>query len=841
MNTERLGELTMNELPIQRVLPELLDKLRTGTSAVLVAEPGAGKTTQVPLAFLNEPWLSGRKIIMLEPRRLAARSAAEYMSRILGESIGGTVGYRVRMDSRISQHTKIEVVTEGILSRMLQCDPELEEVGMIIFDEFHERNLQGDLGLALALESKSVLREDLRILVMSATLEAEPVADLLGDAPVVECPGRQFPVETFYRPQPAGMKLEQQMAAVIREAAAAHPGDVLAFLPGAGEIRRLQAELERGGIQADGVIRPLYGQLPQLEQDAAVRPDPGNRRKIILATSIAETSLTIDGVRIVVDSGLMRTQLFSARTGMPYLATDRVSRASADQRRGRAGRTAPGAAYRLWGAEVQDHLRPRNQPEILATDLAPLALELAAWGVRNPRELQFLDPPPDAAFERGREVLRRLGAVDPDGMITARGKQMAELGMHPRLAAMMLQAKEMGQGGLGAAIAALLQERDMMRGNALERDADIRTRIEAVFLWEQQSTAAEHTDVAALKRIVQESRRIRKQLGIPAGENPDMGKIGLLLSFAYPDRIGQSRGDGKFLLASGRGVELPRAQLLSRSSFLTAAEVDDQKGAEGKILLASPLSIQDLLQYHADEIEEALIVEWDSSLGGVKARNQVNLGAITLRESPAVKPDPERIASALLAGIRAEGIEMLPWSKPSRQLRQRLQLMHLADPTWPDMTEQALLVTLEQWLLPYLHGMKSRADLQKLQLASVLDQMLGWDRRSRLDREIPTHYTVPSGSRIAIDYSDPLQPVLAVKLQEMFGLHETPRIGHGKIPLTLHLLSPAQRPVQITSDLANFWQSGYFEVKKELKGRYPKHYWPDDPLEAIPTRRTRPQ
>ncbi|GIP27245.1 ATP-dependent helicase HrpB [Paenibacillus sp. J23TS9] len=831
----------MNELPIQRVLPELIERLRSDTSAVLIAEPGAGKTTQVPLAFLNESWLHGRKIIMLEPRRLAARAAAEYMSKMLGEQTGETVGYRVRMDSKTGKNTRIEVVTEGILTRMLQNDPELEGVGMIIFDEFHERNLQGDVGLALALESRSVLREDLRILVMSATLEAEPVATLLGHASVVNCPGRQFPVETIYTPPANGQKLEQHLAAVIREAAAAHPGDILVFLPGAGEIRRLHAELDRAVLPSGYVVRPLYGQLPQNEQDAAVRPDTENRRKIILSTSIAETSLTIDGVRIVVDSGYMRTQLFSPRSGMPYLATSQVSRASADQRRGRAGRTAPGVAYRLWSHEVHDHLKQRNQPEILETDLTPLALELAAWGVQEPKSLLWLDPPPEAAFERGRELLQRLGAINLGGMITDKGKRMAEFGMHPRLAAMMLQAVGMGMGGLAASIAALLQERDIFRGSPKDKDADIRSRIEAISLWDQRGITSANTEETILKHIARESRHIRKQLGIKDGEAVDSEKCGLLLSFAYPDRIGQSRGGGKFLLTSGRGVELSGAQLLSRSSYVTVAAVDDQKGAEGKILLAAPLSIEDLQRYHQDDIEEEMIVEWDSGLSTVKARNQTSLGAIILRESQAMQPPQELVAAALLTGIRTEGLDILPWTKQAKQLRQRLQLMHMADPDWPEMTAEALLGNLEEWLLPYLYGMRSRTDLQKLQLAAILEQKLGWDKKSRLDKEIPTHITVPSGSRIAVDYSDPRQPALAVKLQEMFGLHETPRIGHGKIPLTLHLLSPAQRPVQITSDLASFWKSGYFEVRKDLKGRYPKHYWPDDPLEAIATRRTRPQ
>ncbi|GAB6989043.1 ATP-dependent helicase HrpB [Paenibacillus pini] len=833
----------MTSLPILKVLPEVIQTLQKRTAAVLIAEPGAGKTTQVPLAFLNESWLEHKKIIMLEPRRLAVRSAAQFMASSLGEKVGETVGYRVHMDTKISRHTRIEVVTEGILTRMLQSDPELAEVGLIIFDEFHERNLHADLGLALALESQSVLREDMRILIMSATLDAEPVAALLQNAPIIQCPGRQFPVETVYVPRHSDVPLEKATAAVIRQGLTEFPGDMLVFLPGVREIRQVRQEIERGGIPQGCVLRELYGQLPQSRQDEAIRPDPAGNRKIILSTSIAESSLTIDGVQIVVDSGLMRTQVFSARTGMPYLTTVPVSKASADQRKGRAGRTTKGAAYRLWSRTEHDFLRDRNTPEIIQTDLAPLALELATWGVKDPQQLKWLDCPPDAAYTRANGLLHELGALDRGGAITIEGKKMASIGMHPRLARMVLQGMAMGRSQLACMLAVLIQERDPFHKGTPGRDVDIETRMLQWINWlrnDADINQALLADESQLRRMLRESRHMEKSLGIQPDSEMDVKQCGLLLSYAYPDRIGQGRGNGKFLLTSGRRVELLQLQQLSRSSFIVAAVVDD-RGAEGRVLLAAELTEAQLYAAHVKDMEEVMQVSWDRDLQGVKARKQFKLGGIILKDSPYPNPPAEAVSTALLEGITVEGLQLLPWSKSSIQLRQRLQYMHVLNSEWPDVSDEALLATLGDWLLPYISGMRTKNDLQRLRMIDVLENRLSWEQRKQLDREVPTHLSVPSGSKIPIDYSSPEHPALAVRLQEMFGLLDTPCIGNGKIPITLHLLSPAQRPVQVTSDLASFWRTGYFEVRKDLKGRYPKHYWPDQPLEAVPTRRTRPQ
>jgi len=835
----------MHELPINDVLPQLKDQLSHHTSAVLIAEPGAGKTTRVPLALLDEPWLEGKKIMMLEPRRLAARSAAHFMATQLGERVGETVGYRVRMDSKVGKSTRIEVVTEGILTRMLQHDQELTDVGILIFDEFHERNIHGDLGLALALESQAMLREDLRILVMSATMDASVVASLLHDAPIIHCVGRQFSVDTLHVPNPAHVPVEKAMSSVIRQALTSHEGNLLAFLPGVREIRKVKRELEMMSLPDDLVIRTLYGQLPLSEQSEAIRIEADGRRKIVLATSIAETSLTIEGVRIVVDCGLMRTQVVSSRSGMSHLTTVRVSKASADQRRGRAGRTESGTCYRLWSQEEQDSLQSANTPEIMSTDLSSLALEIAVWGIQDPKELRWIDSPSDMAFGQAVDLLKGLGAVDQKGRITSHGRQMANVGMHPRMAHMILEAIPLQCGELACRLAALLQERDIFKGKRAFDDSDISTRIDQLVRWENQgmpNVDDSSLDVAAMHRIIQEIRQMQRNLNISETSTKHSDWCGILLSFAYPDRIGQGRGDGRFLLASGRGVEMSMIQPLSRSPYIVAAAVDD-RGSEGRLLLAASLTEASLYRYHQELIQETDMILWDRDLQGVKARRKSLFGVLLLQEKAYSKPPEEEVAHALLEGIKEEGLQLLPWSKVSTQLRQRLLFMHSVTPSdWPEVTDEALLATMEAWLLPSIYGMKNRNDLQRLPLNGIIEQnLLTWDQRRELDTKAPTHMTVPSGSRIAIDYSDPDQPKVAVKLQEMFGLQETPRIGGGRVPLTLHLLSPAQRPVQVTSDLASFWGGAYFEVKKDLKGRYPKHYWPDKPLEAIPTRRTRPQ
>ncbi|MEC0310366.1 ATP-dependent helicase HrpB [Paenibacillus lautus] len=835
----------MTELPIHRILPQLKMALSTGTHAVLIAEPGAGKTTQVPLAFLNESWLEGKRIIMLEPRRIAARSAASYMASSLGEAVGETIGYRVRMDSKIGQNTRIEVVTEGILTRMLQDDPELTGIGMIIFDEFHERNLQADTGLAFAMESQSVLREDLRLLVMSATLEAEPVARLLGDAPVIVSEGRAFPVSTHYVRSFSLDELHKGAANAILRALSEQQGDILVFLPGAREIRKTANELVRTGLSQDVVIRELYSALPAEKQDEAIRRDSNGRRKIVLSTSISESSITIEGIKTVVDSGYMRTEVFSPRTGLPQLITRRLSRASADQRRGRAGRVSAGVCYRLWSEEEHRHLPESTIPAIRESDLTPLALEMAVWGTRDPEQLAWLDAPPRPALTQGQALLRQLSALDDSGSITQHGREMALLGLHPRLAHMLIRAQEIGEASLAIRIAVLLQERDIMsRGEAI-RDQDLRSRVERLLLFERQgqrSAEQDMTSEAVLQRMKQEIRKLHTQLNVAYTISGNLNFCGLLLSFAYPERIAKNRGGSGFLMRSGRGVKLVSVQPMSRAQYIVVAAVDDQ-GADGNIQLASEMDELWLDKYYYDEMEQRKEVVWDSASGSIRARQKLMLGALVIKEQAYSNPTGEEIALALLQGIRQEGLGLLQWSKPALQLRERLAFMFRHDPegNWPDVSDEGLLNQAEEWLLPYLEGLRNRNDIRRLAPGTLLEHKLSWEQKQQLQKEAPTHIRVPSGSLIPVNYSDPEQPFLAVRLQEMFGLQDTPRIAEGRVALTLHLLSPAQRPVQVTSDLSSFWRSGYFEVKKDLKGRYPKHYWPDDPMEATATHRTRPK
>ncbi|MGG4341524.1 ATP-dependent helicase HrpB [Paenibacillus lautus] len=835
----------MTELPIHRILPQLKMALSTGTHAVLIAEPGAGKTTQVPLAFLNEPWLEGKRIIMLEPRRIAARSVASYMASSLGEAVGETIGYRVRMDSKIGQNTRIEVVTEGIMTRMLQNDPELTGIGMIIFDEFHERSLQADTGLAFAMESQSVLREDLRLLVMSATLEAEPVAKLLGDAPVIVSEGRAFPVSTHYLRSFSLEELHKGAANAIMRSFAEQQGDILVFLPGAREIRRTANELLRMSLGQDVVIRELYSALPVEKQDEAIRRDSKGRRKIVLSTSIAESSITIEGIKTVIDSGYMRTEVFSPRTGLPQRITRRLSRASADQRRGRAGRVSAGVCYRLWSEEEHRHLPESTIPSIRESDLTPLALELAVWGTRDPEQLAWLDVPPRPALTQGQTLLKQLSALDDSGSITQHGREMALLGLHPRLAHMLLKAQELGETSLAIRIAVLLQDRDIMsRGEAL-RGQDMRSRVERLLAYEQdgqRSGEQDKSNEAVLQRMKQEIRKLHTQLNIAYTTSGDLNLCGLLLSFAYPDRIAKNRGGTGFLMRSGRGVKLVSVQPMSRAPYIVVAAIDDQ-GADGNIQLASEMDELWLDKYYHDEMEQHKEVVWDAASGSIRARQRQMLGALVIKEQAYSNPTGEEIALALLQGIRQEGLGLLQWSKAALQLRERLAFMFRHDPEgdWPDVSDEGLLNQAEEWLLPYLEGLRNRHDVRRLAPGTLLEHMLSWEQKQQLQKEAPTHIRVPSGSLIPVNYSDPEQPFLAVRLQEMFGLQDTPRIANGRVALTLHLLSPAQRPVQVTSDLSSFWRSGYFDVKKDLKGRYPKHYWPDDPMEATATHRTRPK
>ncbi|MBC9786090.1 ATP-dependent helicase HrpB [Heliobacterium chlorum] len=827
----------MIQFPVDSILQSLSETLQKYRNAVLVAPPGAGKTTRVPLALLEEDWLVGRKILMLEPRRLAARSAARFMAASLGESVGERVGYRVRLDSRVGPKTGIEVITEGVLTRILQADPALEDVGLVIFDEFHERSLQADLGLALCLQSQSLLREDLRLLVMSATLDTEPVAALLGNVPVVQSEGRAYPVETQYLERSRDGSIEPLVVRAIQDSLHQDPGDILVFLPGAGEIGRIEDRLVEMRLDKQVMICPLYGNLSQDAQDKAIAPSPPGVRKVVLATSIAETSLTVEGVRVVIDSGLMRVPRFSPRTGMTRLETVLVSRASADQRRGRAGRLAPGKCYRLWTRQEDLRLLPQGTPEISQADLAPLALELAAWGISDPAELSWLDPPPKGAFDQACALLRQLGALGGDGKITSHGRQMAESGLHPRLAHMIVQAIPLGQGGLACELAAILSERDIFRISGTT-DGDIRLRVEAL--------RADKEDLygvgkAALRRARTEAKHWKRVFQIPLNNKAsEINASGLLLAFAYPDRIAQGRGGGRYLLRNGRGAALAKDQPLAEEPYLVAVELDDQ-GAEGRIFLAAPVELSDLMEYFREQVEIESVVAWDRSAQAVRARKRERLGSLILKEVNMTDADPEATVAALLDGILEEGHEILPWTKAARQFQYRLQFMHRQNPTWPDMSESVLKDRLSEWLGPHLYGLRSREDLQSLNIVPIFESMLSWEQRRELDESAPTHILVPSGQRIPIDYSVPESPVLAVRLQEMFGLAETPTICRGRVPLTLHLLSPAHRPVQVTRDLANFWRETYFEVRKDLKGRYPKHYWPDDPWNAIPTNRVRPR
>ncbi|HEU0014036.1 MAG TPA: ATP-dependent helicase HrpB [Longimicrobium sp.] len=819
--------------PIDEAIPAIRSALHDAGAAVLQAPPGAGKTTRVPLALLDEPWLAGRRIVMLEPRRLAARAAAGHMARLLGEQVGDTVGYRVRMDTRVGPRTRVEVVTEGVLTRMLQDDPALDGAGLVIFDEFHERSLHADLGLALTLQSRALLRDDLRVLVMSATLEGAPVAALLGGAPIVTSSGRSHPVEVRYLPRRSDERADAAAARAVRQAVAEHEGDVLVFLPGAGEIHRAEEMLRDAGLPAGVRVLPLYGNLPQDAQDQAIAPSPPGRRKVVLATSIAETSLTIEGVRVVVDSGLMRVPRFSPRTGMTRLETVAVSRASAEQRAGRAGRVAPGVCYRLWSEAEQHGLVPNGTPEILEADLAPLALELAAWGVADPAELAWLDPPPPAAFGQARELLAELGALDRAGAITPHGRAMAALPQHPRLAHMLLRARELGRAALACDLAALLGERDVLRRGGTHPPADVALRLE---LLRGAGTRA-GADAGALHRVRAEARELRRRLHVE-GNAGDAADAGLLLALAYPDRIGQRRPGraGRYLLRNGRGAALNEGDGLARAEWIVAAELDGQ-GRESRVYLAAAVAEEEVVAHFADQVQAEDEVAWDAETGAVRARRRERLGAIVLREIALREPDPEAAVRAVLEGVARAGLDALPWTDAARRLRQRLAFLHHADPSWPDVSDAALLGTLPEWLGPYV---SPREGVRGLDLAEALHGLLGWERRRAIDELAPTHLEVPSGSRIAIDYSDPASPVLAARLQEMFGMMETPRIAGGRVPLTIHLLSPAHRPVQVTRDLGSFWRGGYFEVKKDLKGRYPKHYWPDDPLAATPTRRVRP-
>lgn len=813
---------------------------------MLEAPPGAGKTTRVPLALLGAPWLSGRKVIMLEPRRLAARAAAHRMAQTLAEPVGATVGYRIRRDTRVGSRTRIEVVTEGILTRILNHDPALEEYGLVIFDEFHERNLVADLGLALTLEAQQLVRPDLRILIMSATLDGSALSRLLDGAPVVRSAGESFPVETRYRPASRDQRVEITVSAAIREALSVDDGDILAFLPGAGEIHRTKSALEESGLDPAIDLIPLHGTLTADAQDRAIRPSPTGRRKVVLATSIAETSLTIDGIGVVVDAGWSRVPRFSAATGMTRLVTVRLSRASADQRRGRAGRTGPGVCYRLWSSADDATLLPRATPEILESDLAPLALDLAVAGIDQAERLRWLDAPPAAALAEARRLLALLGALDPAGKITPHGRTIAELGLHPRLAHLLLRAVEIGEAPVGAALVALLEERDPLRAEGAAADPDLRLRVELIVDQAEPRSPMVHgmtVDRDLVRRIRQEARHRFAEVVRTSWPKERIAaeSAGLLLSFAYPDRIGRRRSHqaGRFLLSGGQGASTAEPSM-ALAEWIVVAELDGDR-RESRIWRAAPVSLPELETHQADAIVTTEEIAWDDAEGVVRARRVRRLGAVLIEEKALHQPEEPKVTEVMLAAMREAGLTRLPWDDSATSLRRRIGFVGTLDPAWPELTDEFLTAHLGDWLGPQLAGLRRRDQWARLDLSAGLLTLLTWEQRAALDRLAPSHLVVPTGSRIPVDYADPAGPVLAVRLQELFGLAETPRVGGGRVAVVLHLLSPARRPLQVTRDLAGFWRSSYHEVRKEMKGRYPRHYWPDNPLEAEPTRRAKPR
>lgn len=815
-------------LPIDAVLDDLSRTLEAHHAAVLVAPPGAGKTTRVPLALLDAPWAKGKKIIVLEPRRIAARASADRMAKSLGERAGETVGYRVRFGSKISRATRIEVVTEGIFTRQILDDPELSGIAAVLFDEFHERSLDADMGLALARDAQLGLREDLRILVMSATLDGARVAKLLGEAPVVESEGRAFPVETRYLGRKADAPIERQMADAIASALRADAGSVLAFLPGAAEIRRTQNFLGERVQDSSIEIVPLFGALDAAVQDRAISPAPKGTRKVVLATSIAETSLTIEGVRIVVDSGLARVPRYEPDIGLTRLETVRVSRAAADQRRGRAGRTEPGVCYRLWDEPQTASLAPYTQPEILSADLSSLVLDLAQWGVADPAALSFLDPPPQPAWKEAKSLLSELNALDGDGRITAEGKSLRALALPPRLARMIVDSHRAGEGEAAAEIAAIITERGL-GGDSV----DLEHRRDQ-FRRDRSPRAASARDLA--RRWASEVAASEKA----ATAEGDLS-TGLMLAYAFPDRVARNRGNGSFVLANGRGAAVDQTSSLARTPYIAVGEMTGT-AASGRILLAAQISQDEIERHFAEHIESVEEISFDRGAMALRARRKRALHAITLSEATlAVSPSGDT-ARIFADGLIAAGLDRLPWSKVAKQWRDRVMFLRRAEgDSWPDLSDDGLIARRDDWLVPALYDKIALKDISVGDLSDALMALLPWEMRARLDREAPTHFEAPTGSVLAIDYEAEQGPTIAVRLQELFGLNTHPSIAAGKVPLVLELLSPAQRPVQVTRDLPGFWRGSYSAVRSDLRGRYPRHPWPEDPANALPTRRVKPR
>lgn len=812
-------------LPIHAVLHQLRASLAERGAAVLEAPPGAGKTTVVPMALLEEAWLEGRKIVMLEPRRLAAKNAARFMAQSLLEKPGETVGYRIRLETCVGARTRIEVVTEGVLTRMLQDDPALEDVGLVIFDEFHERNLQADLGLALTLDVRANLRDDLAVLVMSATLEGDRVAMLLDDAPVVRTEGQQYPVETRYAAISPGADVVVATAGAARELMLAEEGSALVFLPGAGEIRRAMEHL-RDRLPADIELAPLFGDLSAQEQDVAIRPARDGRRKLVLATNIAESSLTIEGIRLVIDPGLERAPVFDPPSGMTSLVTRRISRASADQRRGRAGRNGPGICLRLWPEAETSRLQQQSPPEILAADLAPLVLELAGWGIADVLQLRWLDPPPRAAFEQARELLLDVAALDDANRITTVGRRMLDLPVHPRLAHMLLRGCDSGLGGLACVLAALLEERDPLSGL---RESDIELRVNAL-------RSGDNIPCGRRARLRDAARQLARRLNVEPAYGP-LEKLGWLVAQAYPDRVAQRRAERepRYRMSGGRGAMLDVQDRLAQSEWLAIAHVTGS-GRDARIFLAAQLHDHDIAQLEREAGEELRVV-FDVAARAVIARRVRRVGSLVLEEHPVPVPTAKALP-VLLHGLRTHGLSPLPWSRETEALRNRVEtLRRVAPQDWPRCDDDALRSSLHEWLAPFVDGVTRLDDLSSNILRQALEYRIGHARLGELDAQAPEHYELPSGRRVRIDYSGN-EPVLAARIQQFFGLQQTPTIGNGRLPLLLHLLSPANRPMQVTRDLRSFWNNTYPHVRKDLRGRYPKHPWPEDPVAASPSGRS---
>lgn len=842
-----MNDTNLKHYPVEEIFPDLKRALETCRAAVVHAPPGSGKTTRIPPALLDVFPPEKGKIVMLEPRRLAAVSAARWMAHLLGEEVGNTVGYTIRFESRLSAKTRIEVVTEGILTRRIQKDPGLEGVSLVIFDEFHERSIHADLALALCLDVRKGLREDLNILVMSATLDCAPVAALIGNAPVISSEGKQYPVEERYLAGKKDDPLATQVAGAVRLALRETEGDILVFLPGAGEIRACNERLaaiitERNGPE----VHPLYGDLPFKEQERAILPS--DSRKIVLATNIAETSLTIEGVRIVVDSGLARSLRHDPASGMNRLVTTTISRASAEQRKGRAGRLGPGLCYRLYSRSVFRSMVAFASPEILISDLSSLVLDLAVWGVKDPSALSWLDAPPEAAREAAIDLLVNLGAIDESGAVTRTGRAMSLLPVHPRLGRLMLRSADLGMTQVGADLAALLSERDIFRQQTGRfwggREADIMARLDVLRKWRREGLAGEEVDTWALRTVDRSAGQLLRLSSSGeklTGTEIEPEAAGRLLLSAFPDRLGSRRAeqDDGFILSSGRCVRVAGESSLGRSRFIVAANVDAGEKTEGTVHSAAAVSEEMIRQECDGLIDRANRLEWDEGRGRIVASAEERIGAIILSSRPFSPSDEEAIP--VLCNVLKSSPQLLTFAQDERQFQCRVLLMCRTFPAegWPDLSLERLLSTPEVWLAPFLAGMRTVQDLSRLDLMPALRSLLSWDKLRLLDDRTPPAIAVPSGRRAAIDYCSGDIPVLAVKLQEMFGLADTPVIAGGRVKVLLHLLSPAGRPVQITQDIKGFWDNGYQQVKKELRGRYPRHPWPDDPWSAVPTRRTK--